>query len=193
MKILFHACCAGCAIYVFETLEKKFAKVTGLFFNPNIHPYTEFKNRQDALKEYTDKYKKKVIFQTYNPQIFFHEINYKETTTERCPICWHLRLNRAANFAKEHGYDSFTTSLLISPYQEHCLVKTVGEDVSKRIGIPFYYEDFRVGFEKSLKILKQEKLYSQKYCGCIYSEKERHEKKGNKNLLKKPVERVRPL
>jgi len=177
LKILLHTCCAGCAIYTIKTLEKKFDRVTGFFFNPNIHSYTEFKSRRQALERYALKYDKEIIFAEYHPQEFFHEINYKENKGERCPICWRIRLHKAAVFAKDNGYDSFTTTLLISPYQEHFVVKTIGEDISKEVGLPFYYEDFRIGFNESLDTLKKEELYSQKYCGCIYSEKERYENK----------------
>jgi len=177
MKILLHACCAGCTIYTFKILEEKFNEVRGFFFNPNIHPYTEFKRREDALKKYADKQKKEIVFRECRPEIFFHEINYKETKGERCPVCWHLRLSKTAEFAKENGYDSFTTTLLISPYQDHLLIKMIGEEVSKEAGIPFYYEDFRIGFRDSQQSLKSEGLYSQKYCGCVYSEKERYEEK----------------
>lgn len=177
MKILLHTCCAGCAIYTFRVLESKFNQVTGFFFNPNIHPYKEFKSRQEAVKKYADKYGKKMEFREYTPERFFHEVNYKEMHGERCPICWRMRLTEAAAFAKEKGYDSFTTTLLISPYQNHDIVKLIGEEISKEAGIPFYYEDFRPGFNESLGALKAEGLYSQKYCGCLYSEKEKHEKK----------------
>jgi len=186
MKILLHACCAGCAIYTFEALEKKFDHITGFFFNPNIHPYAEFNNRRAALEEYAAKYKKEIAFCEYAPRDFFHEINYKEAKGERCPICWRMRLRRAANFAKENGYDSFTSTLLISPYQDHMLIKVIGEEISKEMGVTFYYEDFRPGFKESQVALKKDALYSQKYCGCIYSEIERYEAKGRKTEIEAP-------
>jgi len=180
MKVLLHTCCAGCAIYTFRALEKKFDRVTGLFFNPNIHPYSEFHNRREALRQFSEKYNKEAAFPEYRPEVFFHEINYKETKGQRCPICWRLRLKEAANFAKDNGYDAFTTTLLISPYQDHSIIKMIGEDLSKETGVSFYYEDLRAGFRDSQDRLKAEGLYSQKYCGCLYSEKERYERKGDK-------------
>jgi len=171
MKILLHVCCAGCAIYTIETLEKKFDKVLGLFFNPNIHPRSEFKKRQEALKIYAGKHEKEIVFGDYRPEEFFREVNYKEGDPERCPICWRMRLERSAEFALSGGFDAFTTTLLISPYQDHFCVKEIGEEIAKETGVPFYYEDFRTGFSCSQRFLKSEKLYSQKYCGCIYSEK----------------------
>ena len=176
MKILLHTCCAGCAIYTFGTLEKKFDKVTGFFFNPNIHPAQEFKHRKDSIQKYAKKHNKEIIFEEYDPKAFFHEVNYKEAHGERCPICWRLRLKKTAELAKARGYDSFTTTLLISPYQDHLVIKAICEGLSKEVDIPFYYEDFRVGFKGSQKALETERLYKQKYCGCIYSEMERQKK-----------------
>jgi len=176
MKVLVHTCCAGCAIYTINTLEHKLGRVTGFFSNPNIHPYTEYQKREKALKSFASKHKKEIVFDDYAPEGFFQEINYKETKGERCPICWKMRLKRAAEFAKANSYNAFTTTLLISPYQEHFVVKIIGEEVAKETEVPFYYEDFRTGFRDSQQSLKKEGLYSQKYCGCIYSERERFEK-----------------
>jgi hypothetical protein len=176
VKILLHTCCAGCTIYSFEELEKKFERVAGFFFNPNIHPYREFKDRRTALENYSSRHNKEIIFRDYEPQLFFHEINYKEQKGQRCPACWRLRLLETARFAKENTFDYFTTTLLISPYQDHVLIKTIGEHLAGELDIHFYYEDFRSGFRESQEALREEGLYSQKYCGCIYSEKERFEK-----------------
>jgi predicted adenine nucleotide alpha hydrolase (AANH) superfamily ATPase len=93
--------------------------------------------------------------------------------TERCPLCWELRLSETANFAKSNGFDAFTTTLLISPYQDHKKVKEIGEKIAAEKGIQFYYQDFRPGFRDGQEQAKKENLYRQKYCGCVFSELER--------------------
>ncbi|HOJ12221.1 MAG TPA: epoxyqueuosine reductase QueH, partial [Clostridiales bacterium] len=88
---------------------------------------------------------------------------------ERCAMCYTIRLDKAASFAKEHGFDAFTTTLLISPYQKHDLIKELGEKLADKYKIQFYYRDFRPGFRKGQQQAKELGLYRQKYCGCIIS------------------------
>jgi hypothetical protein len=95
---------------------------------------------------------------------------------DRCRYCFRLRLRKTAAVAKGEGFDSFTTTLLISPYQKHELLKEIGEEVAREQGIEFYYEDFRTGFRESHRISRELDLYHQKYCGCVYSEWERYGK-----------------
>ena len=77
---------------------------------------------------------------------------------------------------KRIGYDSFSTTLLISPYQNHEVLKELGEELAKKYGIKFVYRDFRVGFREGQAKARELSLYMQKYCGCIFSEEERYEK-----------------
>ena len=77
-------------------------------------------------------------------------------------------------FAKENGFDAFTTSLLVSPYQKHDLIRAVGERVGKEEGIDFFYQDFRAGWQEGVAISLEMELYRRPYCGCIFSEKERY-------------------
>ena len=88
-----------------------------------------------------------------------------------------IRLGTAAKYAAEHGYDAFPSSLLISPYQDHELLKAVGETMGKKYGVPFYYRDFRPGFREGQSKAREMGLYMQKYCGCIFSEEDRYETK----------------
>ena len=81
----------------------------------------------------------------------------------------------AAQFAKENGYDSFSTTLLVSPYQRHELIKKEAEAAAAEFGIPFYYEDFRVGYQRGVDISLELGLYRQQYCGCVFSERDRYE------------------
>ena len=52
MKLLLHACCGPCACYPTEQLTAAGTDLDILFFNPNIHPYKEFKHRLSTLREF---------------------------------------------------------------------------------------------------------------------------------------------
>jgi predicted adenine nucleotide alpha hydrolase (AANH) superfamily ATPase len=93
---------------------------------------------------------------------------------ERCRFCYHLRLFAAARAAKEGKFDAFTSSLLYSKYQKHELIREIGEQAALEAGLPFYYEDFRQGWQAGQARSKELGLYRQQYCGCIYSERERY-------------------
>ena len=96
---------------------------------------------------------------------------------ERCGDCFKMRLGMTAAVARVKGFTSFTTTLLISPYQKHELLREVAETAAKEQGIDFYYEDFRTGFRESQRLSREMNLYRQKYCGCVYSEWERFGKR----------------
>jgi len=174
MRLLLHICCTPCALYpIKKLLSGKFKEVAGFYYNPNIHPPSEYKRRCDAVRESEKELGLKVIYPPYEIEEYFKKISSKETSPQRCQVCWELRLSETANFAKENGFDSFTTTLLISPYQDHDLVKKIGEDVACEKNIEFYYEDFRKGFRESQQEAREHNIYRQKYCGCVFSELEK--------------------
>ncbi len=175
MKILLHICCAPCAIYPVESLRAKGFDVMGFFYRNNIHPYTECLRREEALKNYADNGKFDVIYQEgYDLEGFIQNVVYREN--QRCIYCYHDRLESTAKIAKRGKFDYFSTTLLYSKFQNHGIVKSIGESIAKSTGVPFYYHDFRVGWKAGIEASKRLKLYRQPYCGCIYSEKERYYK-----------------
>ena len=177
MNILLHICCAPCAIYPVEELRKEGHKVIGFFYNPNIHPYSEYIKRKEALEIYSKESGLDVVCGDYAIEYYFQHIAYNEALKNRCPMCWWLRLEKTAKHAGNNGFDSFTTTLLGSPYQDHDIIKTIYNDVIKNSGLKSYYKDFRPGFRKAHDLAKEKKIYCQNYCGCLFSEKERAEKK----------------
>lgn len=172
MKLLLHICCAPCLIYPLERLKEKGFSIAGFFYNPNIHPGSEYKRRKQAVEDFSKIANIEVTFPEYNPWEFFRAVNLKETAPQRCSLCWSLRLKRTAQTTKEKGFDSFSTTLLVSPYQEQGLLNKIGNSISEEAGVDFYYEDFRPGFKKAHISAKAQGIYCQKYCGCIYSEVE---------------------
>ena len=177
MSVLLHICCANCAIFPVQQLQGRGDEVAGFFFNPNIHPYQEYQKRRDALKEYSSRVGLKV---TYRDEYLLEEFlkNVSHRVKERCLYCYETRLEATAQEAKRSGFNQFSTTLLQSAHQNHQQIKETGERVADKLGIPFYYEDFRPGWRKGLDVSKAMGLYRQQYCGCIYSEKERYLKDG---------------
>jgi hypothetical protein len=160
-----------------ERLKEKRYEVTGFFYNPNIHPYAEYQKRRQAVEDYSKGLNFDVIYPEYAPSEYFREINRKENNPGRCSLCWTFRMKATAKTAKENGFKFFSTTLLVSPYQDQELLRQIGEAVSQVEGVDFYYEDFRPGFRSAHNLAREKGIYCQNYCGCIYSEIERHNKK----------------
>ena len=173
MKALIHICCANCLIYPLKVLQQEGWDVRGFFYNPNIHPYQEYKRRLEAVQHYEKEAALQVIYRDeYNLEEFLREVAFREA--ERCRFCYHLRLQAAAQVAKRGKFDAFTSTLLHSKHQDHELIRIIGEQIGKEQGIPFLYRDFREGWKQGIEESKALGLYRQGYCGCIYSEKERY-------------------
>ena len=180
MKLLMHTCCAPCSVYCIDSLREEGIEPTLYWFNPNIHPYMEYKARRDTLKEYAQSINVEAIFEeNYGLEEFCK--NVIEDLNNRCQnYCYRVRLEKTAKYAKENGYDAITTTLLVSPYQKHEILKKQAEEIAKKYGLNFLYRDFRVGFREGQAKARELGLYMQKYCGCVFSEemsKSAHQKK----------------
>ncbi len=176
MKLLMHICCSNCSIYPLELLLMKGVDVKGLWFNPNIHPFTEYTQRLDSLRKLEKIWGLDVEYiDAYPLDTFLTSIVGKGT--ERCAVCYGTRLEKTAETAKMMNVSGFTTSLLASPYQKFDMIIAIGNEIGRRHGVPFYYEDLRQGWNISRGLAAEFGLYRQKYCGCIYSEMERYRKK----------------
>lgn len=173
MKTLLHVCCANCAIYPVQVLRDQGHEVTGYFYNPNIHPYLEFKHRLDTLKDYAARTDLAVIYrEEYLMEPFLAQV--AGDPSGRCDYCYQSRLEETARMAAEQGYEAFTSSLLYSRFQKHAAIRAQGEVFAQRFGIQFIYADFRKGWNEGIAVSKAMGLYRQQYCGCIYSEKDRY-------------------
>ncbi len=173
MKILLHICCAPCTIYPLRKLREEGHGVQGLFYNPNIHPYVEYRKRLDAVEEYAGAERLEVVRpEEYGVEDFLRNVVFREK--DRCRYCYEDRLAYAARVAAEGRFDGFTTTLLYSKFQNHALIKTLGEELARRFGVAFHYRDFREGWAEGVRISKERGIYRQQYCGCIYSEKDRY-------------------
>ncbi|NLV16080.1 MAG: epoxyqueuosine reductase QueH [Syntrophomonadaceae bacterium] len=176
MKILFHGCCGPCATYPLPDLLKEGHQVYALYFNPNIHPYTEYQKRKQGFDQLASHHGVSVIAEVpYDPATYFQGISFRES--QRCRICYQLRMEKAAQTARKGKFDAFTSSLLISPYQDHDLIKEIANNCADKYGISFYYKDWRPYYRETYTLSKELGLYRQSYCGCLYSEWERYRTK----------------
>ena len=136
----------------------------------------EYKARRDCLEDYADKVGIKLIIdEDYGLDEFCK--NVVSDIENRCVnYCYRKRLTEVVRYAAKHGFDTFTTTLLVSPYQKHDEIIKVCEELSRLSGVKFLYRDFRVGFREGQAKARELGLYMQKYCGCIFSEEDRYRK-----------------
>jgi hypothetical protein len=175
MKIYLHMCCAPCALYPYYRLREEGMDPIGFFYNPNIHPYLEYKRRLETVREFSARVGLEVHSrEEYELDAFL--VRVAGTGPARCEQCYRIRLDAAAAAAREKGMPLFTTTLLYSKYQKHELIKGVAAEMAAEHGVEFYYEDFRRGWREGIVESKAMGLYRQQYCGCIYSEYERYRK-----------------
>ncbi|PKL50719.1 MAG: hypothetical protein CVV42_01580 [Candidatus Riflebacteria bacterium HGW-Riflebacteria-2] len=177
MEILLHACCGPCLLGSYPLLEKASGpdKTAVFWENSNIHPFVEFNQRLAAFNTAAEHLKLEAIYgeTAYGLERFLHALNNDFGPT-RCATCYRLRLEATAKAAAKAGIAAFTTTLLISPYQDHELIIKIGREAALKNGVCFHYTDFRPGFRGSHNAARELDLYRQKYCGCIFSEHDRY-------------------
>ncbi|MBQ6546998.1 MAG: epoxyqueuosine reductase QueH [Bacilli bacterium] len=174
-KLLLHSCCGPCSSSVLEFLTKYF-DIDVLYYNPNIYPEEEFvkrKNEQEKLLKKLDK-NIKFIEGNYNYDLYKEKVRGLEQEPEgglRCKSCISLRMEETCRYAKEHGYDFFTTTLSVSPHKNSKMINEIGFSLEKEYNMPYLYSDFKKkeGYKRSIVLSKEYDLYRQDYCGCQFS------------------------
>jgi len=174
--MLLHICCAPCSTHVIDTLKADY-DLDGYFYNPNIHPESEYKLREKEIERYAGSNNMRLIHEEYDAERWFELTKGMDDLPEgdkRCEICFKMRLERTAKYANEHGYDIIATTLSISPHKNAQKINEVGSKIAEKHGIRFLEADFKKkgGFEKSIQLSKKFGLYRQSYCGCVYSKRE---------------------
>ena len=159
MKTLLHICCAPCANMCIDSLREQGHDLTGFWYNPNIHPFTEYRARRNCLREYAASIALPLAQRDdYGLRPFVRAV--AEDIGGRCVKCYEMRLFAAAEF--------------ISPYQKHELMKEVAERAADAWHVRFLYQDFRPLFRQGQERARELGFYMQKYCGCVFSEQERY-------------------
>lgn len=147
--------------------------VTGYFFNPNIHPLTEFNKRLATLENFAQvSLLPLTIDKEYDLEAFLK--GALECGKDRCLFCYRIRLEKTFQKAVDDKVDAVTTTLLYSKYQRHDDIKVIGEELADNHGVRFLYRDFRAGWKEGVEESKRLNMYRQQYCGCIFSERDRY-------------------
>ncbi|MCX8074785.1 MAG: epoxyqueuosine reductase QueH [Clostridia bacterium] len=208
-KLLMHTCCAPCFVYIQKDISENGIlnsdgvnepiDLTAFWCNPNIHPQFEYTRRKNTFINFCkDVECNYIVSDDYDLNAFVTDIVNKVGSGEfniRCEYCYLTRLEKAFEYAKNNGYDMVGTTLSISPYQNHLVLKNVLEKLSKKYNIEYMYKDYRSNYREGQNLARQLELYRQKYCGCIFSMDERKVgilmKKYSKTKLK--VKRIIPV
>ena len=182
-KLLLHICCAPCSVACLEQLKEEGIAPTGFWYNPNIHLYQEYKTRRDTLIGYAEEIGLPLIIRDeYGLQKFTKAVCHD--VAHRCGYCYALRFEETARTAKEQGFEAFSTTLTVSPYQDHELITEIGQKAAAKYGVKFRYFDFAPRFREGQNKARELGMYMQKYCGCIFSEEERYQKQIQKDQQK---------
>ncbi len=174
LKILVHVCCAPCFLAVERHLEGTRLRPVLYFHNPNIHPYREYERRLRALREYAETRGLPLEVGGYAYVDFLRRALVDPRRPARCRVCYQMRLQAASCQAVSAGAEYFTSTLLASPYQDHEMVRRLGEETARQSGTAWYYADFRQHWSWAQGRARQLGMYRQGYCGCIFSEEERY-------------------
>ena len=175
-RLCLHACCAPCSSSVVEQLCEHF-DITILYYNPNIWPQEEYRQRADEIDRFIHQLAKpnvRVVEDRYDPAEFYQAVKGLEDEPERgrrCTVCYRQRMERAAQWAKENGCEWFCTTLSISPHKDAKRINSIGRDLEAKYGVRHLPNDFkkRNGFKRSLELSAQYGMYRQDYCGCEFS------------------------
>ena len=176
-RLLLHSCCAPCSSYCLEYLSQYF-EITVLYYDPNIYPEEEFRKRAEEVRrlisEMPFKNPVSLVVDDYDPEEFFGAVKGLENAPEggeRCFVCYRLRLERAACYAAEHGFDYFCSTLSISPLKNAQKLNEIGAELSEIYKVPNLPNDFKKkgGYLRSIELSREYELYRQNYCGCIFS------------------------
>jgi len=180
-KLLLHSCCAPCSSYCLELLSQYF-EVTVFYYNPNIFPPEEYEMRVEEqerfIREFPAKYKISFVEGKYDTEKFYEMAKGMEQLKEggeRCFACYELRLRESVEYAKEYGFEFFTTTLSISPLKNAQKLNEIGKNLEGEYGVSYLYSDFKKqnGYKRSTEISNEYDMYRQYYCGCVYSKKQR--------------------
>lgn len=183
--LLLHSCCAPCSSYCLEYLSQYF-KITLLYYNPNISPREEFEKRTEELRRLVSqlpmKHPAEVVVPEYRPEEFYNAVNGMEDIPEggeRCFVCYRLRLEKSAQYAAEHGFDYFCSTLSISPMKNAQKLNEIGAELSEIYPVKLLPSDFKKkgGYLRSIELSREYGLYRQNYCGCVFSKQEAENRK----------------
>ena len=179
-RLLLHACCAPCACFPLHFLYPYF-NITLYYNNSNIHPAHEYHRRLEELQRYVNQFNQEkkeqvqIIVPPYKPEQYLAYLTPLKDEPERgkrCHLCYSIRMKEAYNHANIHAFDYFTTAMTISRQKDSQIINKIGLSLQKQFPHVCYFEsDFKKneGILIANQIIKDNHLYRQNYCGCLYS------------------------
>ncbi|OCL83472.1 epoxyqueuosine reductase QueH [Arcobacter porcinus] len=184
--MLVHICCSVDSHYFLERIKEEYKEeeIVGYFYDPNIHPYSEYRLRYLDVEFSCNKLGIKLLEGPYNLEDWIKKTKGMEhlpEKAERCTVCYDFRLENSFDKALELGHNKVITTLLISPKKSQEKLQIIGNKLSKETGIEFVFKDYRSGIGMQMQGLrvKENNLYRQNYCGCLYglTAQREHQKK----------------
>ena len=172
-KLLLHSCCAPCSSACIERLKEAF-DLTVYYYNPNMDTLEEYSLRAQEQQRFCDEMGVNLVVESHLQAEFYFAVKGLENEPEggaRCAVCFKLRLKRTAEFAKNNGFEYFTTTLTVSPLKDANLLNLIGQDVANQTGVKWLPTDFKKkgGYQRSIELSREFGLYRQNYCGCEFS------------------------
>lgn len=173
-KLLMDTCCGPCALVAQRVGDFENRSVHYLFYNPNVHPYREYRLRLETFESIMSATRSEYTVLAYEPEEWIRAVAFREES--RCEICYRLRLRRAADFALEEGMEAMSTTLFASPHQDHGLLELLGTSIARSRGLEFVVWDGRSSYRETISEARERGMYTQPYCGCLLSERERYDR-----------------
>ncbi len=173
--MLVHICCAVDSHYFLQKLQEDYPDETliGFFYDPNIHPYSEYQLRLLDVKRSCKMLGIELIEGEYDTISWLKAVEGLEREPEkgaRCAVCFDKRFEVSAQRASSMRERLFTSTLLTSPKKSLTQLKKAGDEIASRYSIEFVAPDYRKasGTQEQNILAKRDRLYRQNYCGCIY-------------------------
>ncbi|MDX1295850.1 MAG: epoxyqueuosine reductase QueH, partial [Sulfurimonadaceae bacterium] len=173
--MLVHICCSVDSHFFLEKLQADYPeeKLTGFFYDPNIHPYSEYRLRYLDVQRSCKKLGIDLLEGEYDFETWMDAVRGLEKEPEkgkRCEVCFDRRFDVSARKALELGESKMTSTLLVSPLKSQQQLKASGEAFEKEHGLEFVFVDYRAGggTQDQSRVTKEQQLYRQDYCGCLF-------------------------
>lgn len=173
--MLVHICCSVDSHFFIEKLQHEYPdeKLVGFFYDPNIHPYSEYQLRLLDVERSCKKLGIELIEGDYDFENWMNAVRGLEKEPEkgsRCEVCFDRRFEVSAHKAIELGESTMTTTLLVSPKKSQEQLIRSGEAFEETHGIKFIPFDYRKnnGTADQGRVSREQQLYRQDYCGCLY-------------------------
>lgn len=184
MNLLLHCCCGPCTTSVADHFRAAGDRVTGWFFNPNIHPEAELARRAETFSQAAAALDLPLLPEGPRPNLRSFLLAQSTQPEGRCRACYQMRLRATADQASANGFQGFSTTLLISPYQDLAAIGEIGRVIAAQAGLEFRFEDLRHLYRESRARSRELGLYLQSYCGCVFSDLEAAERRAARRLQK---------